>query len=78
MTNYTLKDTVFNESRLNTLFFSGFFISRNTYVYTIDVNDVVSSKKMADENTMSASKSLNSAPFDRVNGLNRMIKKKHT
>jgi len=47
-------------------------------VYTIDVNDVVSSKKMADENTTSASKSLNSAPFDRVNGLNRMIKKKHT
>jgi hypothetical protein len=59
-------------------FLRGFFICSITCVYAIDVNDVVSSKKIADEKTTSASKSVNSSPFDRINGLNRTIKKKHT
>lgn len=47
-------------------------------MYAIEVKDVVSSKKIADEKTTSASKSVNSSPFDRIKGLNRIIKKKHT
>ena len=46
------------------------------YVVKMDVNDVVSSRNMADENTISASNCVNSVCD--MKGLNRTIRKKHT
>lgn len=56
--------------------FVGFAMCSVAYVVIIDVSDVVSSKNIADENTIFASNCVNSECG--VNGLNRMIRKKHT
>ena len=46
------------------------------YVVRMDVNDVVSRRNIADENTISASNCVNSACD--MKGLNLTIRKKHT